>query len=93
MMLSNFKYLHKAVWNFSKWYNSDIVGFYMGPYPVVAVHNAEAVREVLHRTDFDGRPGIYVASMRQPDNMLSGEVTLTRKLILFISYKIEVIYK
>lgn len=73
MMLSNFKYLHKAVWNFSKWYNSDIVGFYMGPFPVVAVHNAEGVKEVLQRPEFDGRPGIFVAQMRQPKNILSGK--------------------
>lgn len=45
----------------------------MGPYPVVAVHNAEAIREVLYRTEFDGRPKIYVAAIRQPENILSGK--------------------
>uniref|UniRef100_A0A1B0BLX1 Cytochrome P450 n=1 Tax=Glossina palpalis gambiensis TaxID=67801 RepID=A0A1B0BLX1_9MUSC len=72
MMLSDFKFLHKGVLKFCKWYKSDIVGFHMGPFPVVAVHNADGVREVLTRSEFDGRPGIYVAQMRGPNDELLG---------------------
>uniref|UniRef100_A0A1A9WHT3 Cytochrome P450 n=1 Tax=Glossina brevipalpis TaxID=37001 RepID=A0A1A9WHT3_9MUSC len=44
----------------------------MGPYPIIAVHNAEGVREVLNRTEFDGRPGIFLAQMRAPNDELLG---------------------
>ncbi|XP_023302400.2 probable cytochrome P450 304a1 [Lucilia cuprina] len=72
MMLSDFKYLHKGVLNFSKWYKSDIVGFYVGPFPVVAVHCAEGVREILTNSDFDGRPKIYLSLIREPNLQSAG---------------------
>lgn len=83
MMLSDFKFLHKGVLKFCKWYKSDIVGFHMGPFPIVAVHNAEGVREVLTRSEFDGRPGIYVAQMRGPNDELLG---MASNIHLFQTY-------
>nr|ARG41840.1 cytochrome P450 CYP304A1 [Bactrocera dorsalis] len=72
MMLANKKYLHKGVLKFTKWYKSDIVGFHVGSFPVVAVHNYEGVREVLNRREFDGRPEIFLAEMRAPKDELLG---------------------
>ncbi|XP_054747740.1 probable cytochrome P450 304a1 [Anastrepha obliqua] len=72
MMLADMKYLHKGVLKFSKWYKSDIVGFHVGPFPVVAVHNAEGVKEILNRREFDGRAQVYLASMRAPSNEVLG---------------------
>ncbi|XP_039948484.1 probable cytochrome P450 304a1 [Bactrocera tryoni] len=72
MMLANAKYLHKGVLKFSKWYKSDIVGFHVGPFPVVAVHNVEGVREVLNRTEFDGRPQVYLGEIRTPCKKILG---------------------
>ena len=76
LMLSNFKYLHKGVLKFSKWYKSDIVGFYVGNFPVVAVHCAEGIREVLNNSDFDGRPKIYVSLIRTPNMESAGKFTI-----------------
>ncbi|XP_067616610.1 probable cytochrome P450 304a1 [Eurosta solidaginis] len=64
MMMLNAKYLHKSVLKFSKWYKSDILGFHVGSFPVVAVHNAEGVKELLNRQEFDGRPQVFVGKMR-----------------------------
>uniref|UniRef100_W8BF24 Putative cytochrome P450 304a1 n=2 Tax=Ceratitis capitata TaxID=7213 RepID=W8BF24_CERCA len=72
MMMANKKYLHKGVLKFSKWYKSDIVGFHIGNFPVVAVHSAEGVREILNRREFDGRPPIFLAAMRAPEDELLG---------------------
>ncbi|XP_036324622.1 probable cytochrome P450 304a1 [Rhagoletis pomonella] len=72
MMLANKKYLHKGVLKFSKWYKSDIVGFHVGPFPVVAVHSAEGVKEILNRREFDGRPPIFMGQMRAPEDELLG---------------------
>ncbi|KAM7363718.1 putative cytochrome P450 304a1 [Cochliomyia hominivorax] len=72
MMLADFKYLHKGVLKFSKWYKTDIVSFYMGPFPIVAVHCAEGVREILNNSDYDGRPDIYLNRMREPNTERAG---------------------
>ncbi|XP_061391949.1 uncharacterized protein LOC133327408 [Musca vetustissima] len=72
MMATNFRYLHKAVWKFSQWFKSDIIGLHMGPYPIVVVHNQDAIREVLNRPEFDGRPALYLAQIREPDNDVKG---------------------
>ncbi|XP_037952787.1 probable cytochrome P450 304a1 [Teleopsis dalmanni] len=75
MMMSNFKYLHKGVLKFSKWYKSDIIGFHVGSLPVIAVHNAEGIRQVLNNQSFDGRTHIrqtFLAEMREPDGNILG---------------------
>jgi len=72
LLLANFKYTYKAAMNLSKWYKTDVVGFHVGAANVVAVHSAEAVKEVLTNTDFDGRPDIYLAKMRDPREELTG---------------------
>ncbi|XP_053946868.1 probable cytochrome P450 304a1 isoform X1 [Anastrepha ludens] len=72
MMLADKKYLHKGVLKFTKWYKSDIVGFHVGPFPTVAVHNAQGVREILNRREFDGRVPIFLAQMRAPEDELLG---------------------
>lgn len=73
MMMANAKYLHKGVLKFSKWYKSDIVGFHVGPFPVVAVHNVEGVREVLNRKEFDGRAQVYLGEIRTPSKQILGK--------------------
>ncbi|XP_075147802.1 putative cytochrome P450 304a1 [Haematobia irritans] len=72
MMMLDFRYLHKGVLKFSKWLKSDIVSLYMGPYPMVVVHNAETIKEVLNRKEFDGRPDLFVAKMRDPNYNIAG---------------------
>ncbi|KAL9898144.1 putative cytochrome P450 304a1 [Glossina fuscipes fuscipes] len=72
MMLTNFKYSYKSVLKFSEWYKSDIVGFYMGSFPVVVIHNAEAIRQVLRDARYDGRVPAYLVLMRHPEEKLEG---------------------
>ncbi|XP_013101803.1 probable cytochrome P450 304a1 [Stomoxys calcitrans] len=72
MMMLNFKFLHKGVLKFSRWINSDIVSLHMGPYPMVILHNAEAIKEVLNRKEFDGRPDLFVAKIREPNLNIAG---------------------
>ncbi|XP_030371694.1 probable cytochrome P450 304a1 [Scaptodrosophila lebanonensis] len=72
LMLVNHKYLHKAALAISKWYKSDIIGFHVGKYPVVVVHNGAGVREVLNNQVYDGRPALYIAAMRDPGDDVRG---------------------
>ncbi|XP_036673912.3 probable cytochrome P450 304a1 [Drosophila suzukii] len=72
MLLINFKYLHKAALTLSRWYKSDIIGLYVGPFPVAIVHSSEGVRQILNNKVFDGRPQLYVAAMRDPGQDVRG---------------------
>lgn len=72
LLLINYKYLHKAVIKLSKWYNTDIVGLYVGKFPTVVVHSAEGVREVLNNQAYDGRPALFIGAIRDPDDCVRG---------------------
>ncbi|KAH8318745.1 hypothetical protein KR074_005251 [Drosophila pseudoananassae] len=72
LLMINFKYLHKAALTLSRWYKSDIIGLHVGPFPVAVVHNSEGVREILNNKAFDGRPGLFVAAMRDPGDEIRG---------------------
>lgn len=86
MMLANAKYLHKGVLKFSKWYKSDIVGFHMGSFPVVAVHNVEGVREVLNRKEFDGRAQVFLGTMRTPSKEILGNFSLVNFILRLLRF-------
>ncbi|XP_017868613.1 PREDICTED: probable cytochrome P450 304a1 [Drosophila arizonae] len=72
LLLINYKYLHKAVLSLSKWYKSDIIGLYVGKYPVAVVHDGQTVREVLNNQVYDGRPGLFLSKMRDSDDCVRG---------------------
>lgn len=74
LLMINFKYLHKAALTLSRWYKSDIIGLHVGPFPVAVVHSAEGVREILNNKAFDGRPGLYLAAMRDDGEDVRGEI-------------------
>ncbi|EDW14395.1 probable cytochrome P450 304a1 [Drosophila mojavensis] len=72
LLLINYKYLHKAALSLSKWYKSDIIGLYVGKYPVAVVHDGQTVREVLNNQVYDGRPGLFLSKMRDADDCVRG---------------------
>ncbi|XP_034659890.1 probable cytochrome P450 304a1 [Drosophila subobscura] len=72
LLLLNYKYLHKAALTLTRWYKSDIIGLHVGPFPVAVVHSGEGVREVLNNQVFDGRPGLFLAAMRDPGDEVRG---------------------
>ena len=38
----------------------------MGEFPTVIVHNYDGVRQIFNRTEFDGRPDVFAARLRDP---------------------------
>lgn len=72
MLLLDYKYLHKAALKLSKIYKSKVLSLYMGPYLVYVVNDPDGVKEVLNNPDFDGRPDIFLARMRHPENKRKG---------------------
>ncbi|XP_063706238.1 probable cytochrome P450 304a1 [Culicoides brevitarsis] len=68
----NRKNLHLAVLKLCKWYNTKILGFYIGDTPTIVANDYESVREILFNQAYDGRPDIYVARLRDPDHEKRG---------------------
>ncbi|XP_030559401.1 probable cytochrome P450 304a1 [Drosophila novamexicana] len=72
MLLIDYKYLHKAALILSKWYKSDIIGLFVGSFPVAVVHSGEGVREILNNQAYDGRPPLFLSKMRDPGDCVRG---------------------
>ncbi|XP_029712602.2 probable cytochrome P450 304a1 [Aedes albopictus] len=64
LLALNFKHLHKAAARLSQLYKSKLIGLYLGPLPAVIVNDYDTVKEVLSRPDFDGRPDLFMARLR-----------------------------
>ncbi|XP_059611495.1 probable cytochrome P450 304a1 [Phlebotomus argentipes] len=72
LLLLNGKDLHKAVLTLCRWYKSKTIGFYVGSLPVIVCNDYEGVKEILNRSEFDGRLDIFLARMRDPNFGLRG---------------------
>lgn len=72
LLLLNYDALHKAVLTLCKYYKSKVIGFYIGPFPTIVANDYESVKELLYQRDLDGRPDIFVARMRDPNENLKG---------------------
>lgn len=71
-MLANSKHLHKGVMWLCKWYNTNVLGFYIGNVPTIVANDYETVKSLLNNQDFDGRPLIYIARIRDPQCQMRG---------------------
>lgn len=72
MLLFDYHYLHKAALTLSKFYKSKVLSLYLGPYLTYIVNDPDGVKEVLNNMDFDGRPDIFLARIRHPENKRKG---------------------
>lgn len=64
LLALNYRHLHQAAAKLSKLYGSKLIGLYLGPLPTVIVNDYDTVKEVLGRADFDGRPDLFMARLR-----------------------------
>ncbi|XP_055619053.1 probable cytochrome P450 304a1 [Toxorhynchites rutilus septentrionalis] len=64
MLLVNYKHLHKAALKLSEFYRTSILGLYLGDFPTVVVNDLWIAKEVLNRTEFDGRSDLFLARLR-----------------------------
>uniref|UniRef100_A0AAG5CPG5 Cytochrome P450 n=1 Tax=Anopheles atroparvus TaxID=41427 RepID=A0AAG5CPG5_ANOAO len=64
LLAFNYRHLHRAAAKLSELYQSKLIGLYLGSVPAVVVNDYETVREVLRRSEFDGRPDLFLARLR-----------------------------
>lgn len=67
MLLLNYKHLHKAIGWLCRYYKTDVLGLYAGPYLTIVAHSHDAMKESMNTTNFDGKPALKLALMRDPE--------------------------
>lgn len=73
LLLLNYDHFHLAVNKLCKFYKSNIIGFYLGGMLVVVLNDGDKVKKALMHRDFDGRPDILIARLREPKMNLFGD--------------------
>ncbi|XP_050069588.1 probable cytochrome P450 304a1 [Anopheles maculipalpis] len=64
LLALDYNHLHRAAAKLSQLYNSKLVGLYLGPLPAIVANDHDTVRQVLQRSEFDGRPDLFLARLR-----------------------------
>lgn len=67
MLLLNYRHLHRAIRWLCKFYKTDMLGLYAGSYLVVVTHSYEATKEAMNNPNFDGKPALRLAMLRDPE--------------------------
>lgn len=80
MLLLNRNHLHKAVNKLCELYSTNILGMHLGNCPMVILNDSEKVKKALNKCEFDGKPDLLVARLREPNLNLLGEM----KIIFFL---------
>lgn len=73
LLLLNRKDFQKAASKLCKIYKSNVIGMHLGSTPLVILNDSEKVRQALNHRDFDGKPDILMARLREPDMKLTGK--------------------
>ncbi|XP_053685823.1 probable cytochrome P450 304a1 [Sabethes cyaneus] len=77
MLMINYWHLHKAAQKLCEFYRTKILGIYLGDFPSIIVTDMEVVKEILSRTEFDGRSDMFLARLRE-QNFLSRGIFFTQ---------------
>jgi hypothetical protein len=72
LLLINHKFKHLAIEWLCKYYKSTVIGFWNGSALAIYANDPKSVREVVFRSEFDGRPDVELARVREPKFNLLG---------------------
>lgn len=78
MLLLNYQHLYKAIAWLCKYYKTDVLGLYIGPYLTMVAHSNDATKESMNEPNFDGKPFLSLAAIREPDFKPYGAFQQTR---------------
>lgn len=73
MLLLNYKHLHKAIDWLCKYYKTDVLGLYAANFPTVVANSTITAKELLNNPWLDGKPGLKLAQIRDPEFKVRGE--------------------
>lgn len=72
LCLIDHKQLHRAAIWLGKFYNSNVIGLYLGSSPTVIALDQKSVKTVLTDPSFDGRSDTFMSRIRDPDELVRG---------------------
>lgn len=72
LLLVNYKHMHKAAEALCRYYKTNVLGLYFAGTPTIIVNDEETVKKALFLREFDGRPALKLAELRDPEFKLSG---------------------
>ncbi|XP_053679606.1 probable cytochrome P450 304a1 [Anopheles nili] len=64
LLAINYNHLHRAAATLSRVLGCKLIGIFLGETPAVIVNDHTIVRQVLQRSEFDGRPDLFLARLR-----------------------------
>lgn len=67
MLLLNYRHLYKAIGWLCKYYKTDVLGLYTGPYLTIVAHSYETTKDSMNEPNFDGKPALPLALLREPE--------------------------
>ncbi|XP_053674504.1 probable cytochrome P450 304a1 [Anopheles nili] len=65
LLLLNYRHLFRAADKLARYYKTKLLGLRLVGIPTIIIYDLAIAREVLKRSEFDGRPGLFLALMRQ----------------------------
>lgn len=84
VLASEFNNLAGAFKRLGEWYQTKMVGLFLGPVPAVIVNDPAMIKEVLNSEDFDGRMDIILGRLRSYWKKL-GECSIDFNFIRWIA--------
>lgn len=66
-MLLNSKHKHRAAAALCRFYKTNILGIYFGPFPAIILNDTASVKAALNKPEFDGKPQLLLATLRDPE--------------------------
>ncbi|XP_058118056.1 probable cytochrome P450 304a1 [Anopheles ziemanni] len=65
LLLINYRHLHRAAYRLARFYRTKVLGLSLAGVPTLVINDLAVAREVLTRREFDGRPNLFLALMRE----------------------------
>ncbi|XP_055385018.1 probable cytochrome P450 304a1 [Condylostylus longicornis] len=66
LLLCDWKRTSRGAMMLSKLYKSDIIGLFLGEFHTVVVNSYDGIKEMFSRPEFDGKPDVMAARLRDP---------------------------
>jgi hypothetical protein len=67
LKLIDSKFLHKAVAKLCDYYETNVLGFYFGSFAIVTTNDYKSAKEIMVRSEFDGRSPSFLSRLREPN--------------------------
>lgn len=76
LLILNYKHFQFAVDWLCKYYKTNILGLYIGPFPTVVANDSASNKELMLNAKMDGRPDLLLSQLRDPSLTTRGITSL-----------------